>query len=240
MSVESVTPRHDSAWRRAPRALEPPRVRPAQHELRRREHLGQGNGIDPVTGAPVDLLWVKGSGGDLGTLTEAGLAVLRLDRLRALVDVYPGRRPRGRDGRCLRLLPPRSGWRGAVDRHRDARSRRRPACRPPPPRFGDRARDRSRRRGPDASMFRRPCGLGRLAPSGLPIGPRPGGDPACAAGRDRGDPRRTRDHRLGRHLGRMRGAVARDHPDGRAVHQRQRRAGPVRPADSGLRATARA
>src|SRR5205085_2132344 len=32
----------------------------------------------------------KGSGGDLGTLTEAGLAVLRLDRLRSLVDVYPG------------------------------------------------------------------------------------------------------------------------------------------------------
>ncbi|ROT32962.1 bifunctional aldolase/short-chain dehydrogenase [Micromonospora sp. HM5-17] len=45
---------------------------------------------DPVTGEPVELLWVKGSGGDLGTLTEAGLAVLRLDRLRALVDVYPG------------------------------------------------------------------------------------------------------------------------------------------------------
>ncbi|MET9020509.1 bifunctional aldolase/short-chain dehydrogenase [Actinopolymorpha sp. NPDC004070] len=45
---------------------------------------------DPVTGADVELLWVKGSGGDLGTLTEAGLAVLRLDRMRALVDVYPG------------------------------------------------------------------------------------------------------------------------------------------------------
>jgi rhamnulose-1-phosphate aldolase/alcohol dehydrogenase len=45
---------------------------------------------DPVTGAPVELLWVKGSGGDLGTLTGAGLAVLRLDRLRALVDTYPG------------------------------------------------------------------------------------------------------------------------------------------------------
>ncbi|MET7750591.1 bifunctional aldolase/short-chain dehydrogenase [Micromonospora sp. NPDC005367] len=50
----------------------------------------KGQVIDPVTGGPVDLLWVKGSGGDLGTLTEAGLAVLRLDRLRALVDVYPG------------------------------------------------------------------------------------------------------------------------------------------------------
>ncbi|MFP5252536.1 MAG: bifunctional aldolase/short-chain dehydrogenase [Actinomycetes bacterium] len=45
---------------------------------------------DPVTSEPTELLWVKGSGGDLGTLTEAGLAVLRLDRLRALVDVYPG------------------------------------------------------------------------------------------------------------------------------------------------------
>src|SRR5262245_30167867 len=46
--------------------------------------------LDPVTRHPADVLWVKGSGGDLGTLTEAGLAVLRLDRLRALVDVYPG------------------------------------------------------------------------------------------------------------------------------------------------------
>ena len=50
----------------------------------------KGTEIDPVTGRPVDLLWVKGSGGDLGTLDEAGLAVLRLDRVRALVDVYPG------------------------------------------------------------------------------------------------------------------------------------------------------
>ncbi|WP_458318877.1 bifunctional aldolase/short-chain dehydrogenase [Mycolicibacterium brisbanense] len=50
----------------------------------------KGTAIDPVTGKPVNLLWVKGSGGDLGTLTEAGLAVLRLDRMRALVDVYPG------------------------------------------------------------------------------------------------------------------------------------------------------
>jgi rhamnulose-1-phosphate aldolase/alcohol dehydrogenase len=50
----------------------------------------KGEDVDPVTGRPVELLWVKGSGGDLGTLTPGGLAVLRLDRLRALVDVYPG------------------------------------------------------------------------------------------------------------------------------------------------------
>src|SRR6185312_10758053 len=50
----------------------------------------KGTDVDPVTGEPVELLWVKGSGGDLGTLTEQGLAVLRLDRLRALSEVYPG------------------------------------------------------------------------------------------------------------------------------------------------------
>ena len=50
----------------------------------------KGTAVDPATGSTVDLLWVKGSGGDLGTLTEAGLAVLRLDRLRALTAVYPG------------------------------------------------------------------------------------------------------------------------------------------------------
>jgi len=50
----------------------------------------KGEVTDPVTQQPTTLMWVKGSGGDLGTLTEGGLAVLRLDRLRALVDVYPG------------------------------------------------------------------------------------------------------------------------------------------------------
>jgi rhamnulose-1-phosphate aldolase/alcohol dehydrogenase len=50
----------------------------------------KGTEIDPVTGQPVELLWVKGSGGDLGTLTESGLAVLRLDAMRALANVYPG------------------------------------------------------------------------------------------------------------------------------------------------------
>ncbi|TMR19363.1 bifunctional aldolase/short-chain dehydrogenase [Nonomuraea turkmeniaca] len=50
----------------------------------------KGSAADPVTGEDVELLWVKGSGGDLGTLKEPGLAVLRLDRLRALKGVYPG------------------------------------------------------------------------------------------------------------------------------------------------------
>ncbi len=50
----------------------------------------KGTAVDPATSKDVELVWVKGSGGDLGTLKESGLSVLRLDRLRALVDVYPG------------------------------------------------------------------------------------------------------------------------------------------------------
>src|SRR6185312_3903135 len=50
----------------------------------------KGTETDPVTGEATELVWVKGSGGDLGTLKPEGLAVLRLDRLKALVDVYPG------------------------------------------------------------------------------------------------------------------------------------------------------
>jgi len=50
----------------------------------------KGTDTDPVTGESIELVWVKGSGGDLGTLQPAGLAVLRLDRLRALTGVYPG------------------------------------------------------------------------------------------------------------------------------------------------------
>jgi rhamnulose-1-phosphate aldolase/alcohol dehydrogenase len=46
--------------------------------------------VDPVNGAPTEVVWVKGSGGDLGTLQEKGLAVLRRDRLLELVGAYPG------------------------------------------------------------------------------------------------------------------------------------------------------
>src|SRR5262245_55878528 len=66
------------------------RADPRHNHYAGRNTGAKGTATDPVSGQPVDLLWVKGSGGDLGTLTEAGLAVLRLDRLRALTGVYPG------------------------------------------------------------------------------------------------------------------------------------------------------
>lgn len=45
---------------------------------------------DPLTGKPVEVMWIKGSGGDLGTLTKKGLAALYLDRFRNLKNVYRG------------------------------------------------------------------------------------------------------------------------------------------------------
>jgi len=45
---------------------------------------------DPLTGNEVEVMWVKGSGGDLGTMKRSGLAALYIDRLRSLKNVYGG------------------------------------------------------------------------------------------------------------------------------------------------------
>jgi rhamnulose-1-phosphate aldolase/alcohol dehydrogenase len=45
---------------------------------------------DPLTGRETEIMWVKGSGGDLGTLKRGGLAALYMDRLLSLKEVYRG------------------------------------------------------------------------------------------------------------------------------------------------------
>lgn len=45
---------------------------------------------DPLNGESTEVMWVKGSGGDLGTLKKSGLAALYVDRLRSLTKVYRG------------------------------------------------------------------------------------------------------------------------------------------------------
>ncbi len=45
---------------------------------------------DPLTGDEVEVMWIKGSGGDIGTLTRAGIAGLYTGRLRNLKKVYQG------------------------------------------------------------------------------------------------------------------------------------------------------
>ncbi|WP_205499803.1 bifunctional aldolase/short-chain dehydrogenase [Rufibacter psychrotolerans] len=45
---------------------------------------------DPLTGQDTEVMWIKGSGGDIGTLKKSGLAALYVDRLRSLEQVYRG------------------------------------------------------------------------------------------------------------------------------------------------------
>jgi rhamnulose-1-phosphate aldolase/alcohol dehydrogenase len=45
---------------------------------------------DPLTGKQTEVMWVKGSGGDLGTLKRSGLAALYVDRLHSLENIYKG------------------------------------------------------------------------------------------------------------------------------------------------------
>ncbi len=45
---------------------------------------------DPLTGQETEVMWVKGSGGDIGTLKKSGLAALYVDRLRSLKNIYRG------------------------------------------------------------------------------------------------------------------------------------------------------
>ena len=50
----------------------------------------KGDALDPASGQAVRVMFVKGPGGDLGTLMASGLAVLELSRVRSLVGVYRG------------------------------------------------------------------------------------------------------------------------------------------------------
>ena len=59
-------------------------------------NFGGGNtsakvtGTDPLSGADVDVLWVKGSGGDVGTITLDGFATLYMSKLDQLRSIYRG------------------------------------------------------------------------------------------------------------------------------------------------------
>ena len=65
---------------------------------------------DPLTGRPVRVMAVKGSGGDLRSMDRSGFAILYLDKLEALIPRYRGEALRRRDGRplsavCVRREP---------------------------------------------------------------------------------------------------------------------------------------
>src|SRR5580692_2058980 len=45
---------------------------------------------DPLTGTPTQVLWVKGSGGDIGSMKLDGFSTLYLDKLNSLKSIYRG------------------------------------------------------------------------------------------------------------------------------------------------------
>ena len=77
---------------------------------------------DPLTGETVEVLWVKGSGGDVGTIKLDGFATLYMDKLRALKTLYKGVED---EDRMVGFLPHATFNLNA----RAARCRRRPAAR---------------------------------------------------------------------------------------------------------------
>ena len=154
--------------------------------------------LDPATGQHVRVLYVKGSGGDLGTLTESGLAALELEPGEGARRRLPGTRARGRDGRPVRLLPLRSRRGRAEHRHGHACTRRLAARRSPPPRLDHRVGDRRRRPGADEAVLRRRGPLGRLAAARVPARTRHRRAPCLEPDRHRLHPGRTRSHDVGR------------------------------------------
>ncbi len=94
---------------------------------------------DPFTGKPVRVLAVKGSGGDIGSITESGFAMLYLDRLEQLERALSRREIRGRNGAVLSAVGIRRESGSRLHRHRSARIPSLRPCRPSASRLGDRA-----------------------------------------------------------------------------------------------------
>ena len=184
-------------------------------------------------------MWVKGSGGDLGTLTADGLAVLRLDRLRALTGVYPGVEREdemvaafdyclfGKGGAAPSID---TAMHGLLD----------------PPHVDHLHPDSgiALATAADGERLTRDCFGGRVAwvpwrRPGFQLGLDIAAVAARQPGPDRRGPRRSRHHRMGRLERRVRGQLPGDHRHGPPLPGRERAERPVRARNPGVPAAAR-
>ncbi len=94
-------------------------------------NFGGGNtsaklaGVDPLTGETVKVLWVKGSGGDIGSMKLDGFSTLYLDKLLSLRERLSRPRARRRDGGAVQPLHLQPQSARDLDRHAAARLRSR-------------------------------------------------------------------------------------------------------------------
>ena len=134
---------------------------------------------DPLTGQPVRVLAVKGSGGDLRSIGTSGFAVLYLDKLEQLIARYRGEAHEDEMVALLSAVRVRREPRGGVDRHAAARVPAVRPRRPPAPGLVHRA-GRKRQRREEAGGVQR--SIRAAASSGCPgSGPASSWASCCAA-----------------------------------------------------------
>ncbi len=75
---------------------------------------------DPLTGKDVIVLWVKGSGGDIGSMKLDGFATLYMDKLEVAEVTLQNSRPRRCHGACAEPLHLQSQSARAIHRHLSA------------------------------------------------------------------------------------------------------------------------
>ena len=84
---------------------------------------------DPLNGKPTEVLWVKGSGGDLGTISIHGFATLYLDKFCGLAGIYRGVEHEDDMVPFYPLCAFGQNTCRCIDRHSSARFPPCPACR---------------------------------------------------------------------------------------------------------------
>ena len=183
---------------------------------------------DPLTKQPMSVLWVKGSGGDIGSMKRDGFATLYLDKLEGLKSLYRGLAHEDEMVALVRPLHLQSQSTRDLDRHAPARLRAARPCRPRARRRRDRHRRLKRRRGADETRLWRQARLLTVATPGLRSRPQARRD---SEAQSRSDRRRAwRPRAL--HLGRDRQILLRDdpcrHQSGRRMARRERAAAGVR------------
>ncbi len=225
---------------RADRPLQPARRRPEEHQLRRRQHLGEGHRDRPRHRRARRAALGQGlrrrprHADRVGPRRAAPRPAARARRASTPASSARTRWSPRSTTRCFGKGGAAPSIDTAMHGLVDAAARR-----PPAPRLRHRDRDGGRRRGADARDLRRQGRLGALAPTRLPARPGHRRDQGREPAGDRLHPRRPRHHGLGRHLRRGRGELALDHRHRRGVHRRPRPAGAVRRRARRLRGPAR-
>ena len=224
---------------RADPALESHWLRSSQHQLRRREHLGQGGDggscLRQRRGADVGQ---RIRGGSRHAVGRRAVGPGRRSAPRPQGGV-PGRGAGGRAARDARLLPLRPGRGRSQHRHLDARAAPGPARRSSPPRRHHRAGRRRRRRRADQAVLRGGGRLGAVAATRVRARAADRAHPRVPPRPQGRGPGRPRPDHVGPDLAGVRAQLPGPDPPGGGVHPQPGQAGAAGRPPPRVRAPAR-